>query len=472
MIEKRTVLIVDDEAGNRSKLRRTLIDEYEVYEAESGELALQVLTRQPVAAIVTDQRMPGLSGVELLRKSLRHQPDAVRIILTGYTEVDDLIDAINEGHVHSYITKPWQPEELLEVLRREMRTWELRQENADLARKLKEANQKLEKENLRLKQKVEVLEDPASKLVYKSRAMKELIALLDRVVQTDSTVLVQGETGTGKELLARYIHEHSHRREGPFMPVNCGAIPADLVESFFFGHQKGAFTGATEDRKGFFELAHEGTLFLDEIGEASLDIQVKLLRVLQEGEIFPVGAGQPRPVDVRIIASTNRNLSAMVEEGGFRQDLFFRLNVFSVHVTPLRARPEDVTPLASFFLTRYQDSLNKTVEGFHPRTLEFLNQYSWPGNVRELENEVERLVILTEPGRKIPPELLSERIRYEMPPSNGGRTELRQQLAQLERRLILEALQAHDNNKTQAAESLGITRQTIISKLKQYQDQS
>ncbi len=354
-MKKYDILVVDDEPANLQKLKRTLHGEFNVLEASGGEEALQILHRKPVAVIITDQRMPGVSGVELLRRAIEVCPDSVRIILTGYTEVEDLMDAINQGHVHRYITKPWEPFVLKEAVKRELESWELRRENERLAGELQNANEMLSRENFRLKQEVEVLREQEKTFVFKSRAMADLLKLLDRVVKTDATVLIQGETGTGKELLARYIHTGSLRREGAFIPVNCGAVPADLIESAFFGHRKGSFTGASDDRKGYFELADSGTLFLDEIGEAPLDLQVKLLRVLQEGEIFRVGGQKARKVDVRIIVSTNRNLGQMVEQGRFRQDLFFRINVFSIHVPPLRTRREDVLVLAEYFLRRVGD---------------------------------------------------------------------------------------------------------------------
>ena len=467
MSKRYKILIVDDEPANLQKLKRTFIQDYDVLEATGGEAALQLLQEHRVAAIITDQRMPGITGVELLRQSLEYVPDSIRIILTGYTEVDDLMDAINQGHVHRYVTKPWDPFSLSEMLRTEFESWELRRENRRLSRELEEANERLSRENVRLKSEMEAIRDDKPALIYSSPAMAELLALLSRVVQTDSTVLIQGETGTGKELVARYLHEQSSRAEEAFVPVNCGAIPSELVESSFFGHRKGAFTGAAEHRKGFFRLADRGTIFLDEIGEAPLELQVKLLRVLQEDEITPVGAERAEKVDVRVVASTNRNLAALVDQGRFRQDLFFRLNVFSVHVPPLRARAEDIPTLATHFLDRVSRRLNKQVEGFTEETLEILRAYDWPGNVRELENEVERLVILCDPGCPVGAELLADRIRH------GGRGEtvdgnLKDQLARLEQELILNALKAHDHNKSRAAEALGITRQTIIAKLKHY----
>ena len=467
MTEKHKLLIVDDEAANLEKLKRTFVDDFEVYEARNGSDALELLHQIPVSAVITDQRMPGMTGVELLCKSLEVREDIVRIVLTGYTETEDLMDSINQGHVHRYITKPWDPTSLREVVFGELERWELEQEQERLAKELGSVNDRLERENLKLREEVELLQDSPRRLIHRSYAMRELLQSLDRVVPTDSTVLMQGETGTGKELLARYVHEHSPRREGPFVPVNCGAVPADLVESAFFGHRKGAFTGAIDSRKGYFELAHDGTIFLDEIGEASLDLQVKLLRVLQEGEINPVGAEASIDVDVRVIASTNRNLSQQVEEGEFRQDLFYRLNVFAVFVPPLRGRREDVDILSEFFVKRSCERLNKSILTFEPTTLQMLREYDWPGNVRELENEIERIVILADPGRPIPPSRLSDRIRMKEG-AKDPRGPLKEKLAALERELILDALRAHGNNKSRAADALQVSRQTIIAKLKQY----
>ncbi|HLV02137.1 MAG TPA: sigma-54 dependent transcriptional regulator [Acidobacteriota bacterium] len=470
MNKKHGLLIVDDEIANLQKLKRTFLDDFQVYEATGGEDAIRLLKEKPISIIVTDQRMPGMSGVELLLRSLEINPDVIRIILTGYTEVEDLMDSINQGHVHRYITKPWEPFSLREQVRQELERWELKRENERLAQELKVANERLARENFLLRQEMEVLKESDGKLIYQSKAIEGLLNLLSRVVKTDSTILIQGETGTGKELVARFIHEQSQRAGEAFVAVNCGAIPNDLVESSFFGHRKGAFTGASESRKGFFELANGGTLFLDEIGEAPASLQVKLLRVLQEGEILPVGEGQARKVDVRIVASTNRDLARMVEKGEFRQDLFFRLNVFSVHVPPLRARKNDIPVLVNFFLHRLCRRLNKHVPGIQKDVLDSLLRYDWPGNVRELENEIERLVILCDSGRSITSDLLSERIRFPARVQANHRLSLKEQLAELEKKLILDALEAHNQNKSHAAEALGITRQTIISKLKQYQN--
>ena len=468
--DKQSLLVVDDEAANLQKLRRTFLGTYHVLEASGGSEALEILKDSSVHGIITDQRMRGMSGVELLKRALRVQPEAVRIILTGYTEVEDLMDAINEGHVHRYITKPWDPFTLQQTVEQEIRHRELKQENSRLAAELSQANQQLQRENTQLRREVQRLQHSTSDFIFESEEMRQLLELVDRVVETDSTVLIQGETGTGKELLARYIHQKSGRRDGPFVPVNCGAVPADLVESAFFGHRKGAFTGATSSSKGFFGQADGGTIFLDEIGDAPPDLQVKLLRVLQEGEILPVGATEPEMVRVRVVASTNRRLDYLVEEGLFRQDLFFRLNVFSVTIPPLRARPADIKVLARHFLEQARSRIGRAPVKLGETTLEVLRRHPWPGNVRELENEIERLAILCQGGQETTPAQLAERILYSSRNRSDGPPDgsLKEQLAALEKRLILEALNAHSDNRSQAARTLGITRQTIISKLKQY----
>ncbi len=389
----------------------------------------------------------------------------MRIVLTGFTEVDDLIAAINTGKVHKYITKPWEPDELRIAVREALEKMELMRENERLAAELKLANERLRTENIVLRHEVESAVHP-DRIIYGSPEMENILRLLQRVTGTETTVLIQGETGTGKELVARYIHHHSNRKDQIFIPVNCGAIPRDLVESEFFGHAKGSFTGATQDKKGFFEMAHGGSIFLDEIGEAPPELQVKLLRVIQESEIMPVGFHQPKRVDVRIIASTNRDLKAEVEAGRFRQDLYYRINVFSLTIPPLRERGKDIRPLAEFFLGYCRTKLNRKVGPFRAETLRLLESYAWPGNVRELQNETERLVLLAEPEKEIGPELLSDYIRQGERPSARTDGNLKLAVRQLEQQMIQEAMERFKFNKSRAARSLGISRQSLIEKLK------
>ncbi|MBI4456264.1 MAG: sigma-54-dependent Fis family transcriptional regulator [Acidobacteria bacterium] len=460
------ILVVDDEPANLQKLKRAFVEEYHVLSACSGEEALKILRAEPVDAIITDQKMPGMSGVELLEKSIGLNAEIIRIVLTGYTEVEDLIEAINTGRVYKYITKPWEPMNLRITLRKALEQLELTRENRRLSAELEKVNEKLRRENELLKSQVEAYFEPDN-IIYKSRAMREILSLLSRVVQTDSTVLVQGETGTGKELVARYIHQKSRRANEIFIPVNCGAIAKELAESEFFGHVKGAFTGATAGKKGFFEMADRGTLFLDEIGEAPQDLQVKLLRVFEDSLIQPVGSQKPREVDVRIVASTNRNLREETEKGNFRQDLFYRINVFSIYIPPLRARKEDVRPLAEYFMRRMASQLNKKSLQLSPETIFIFENYHWPGNVRELENEVERMVILAD-GGLLMPDLISDPVRAGRNKARKSDS-LKEQIGELEKRMILDTLNTCYQNKSQAARALGISRQTLITKLRKIQ---
>ena len=462
---KYTLLLVDDEIANLQKLQRTFIDQYSVQLAQSGQEALALLRQHPVDAIITDQKMPNMTGMEFLEASSKEYPDLVRIVLTGYTEVDDLISAINTGRVDKYITKPWQPDDLRLALREALEKRELKRENERLASELQSANERLRTENTILRQEVEK-GFHTREIIHASSEMENILRLLRRVTGTETTVLIQGETGTGKELVARFIHRESPRRDQIFIPVNCGAIPRELVESEFFGHAKGAFTGASQEKKGYFEMAHHGTIFLDEIGEAPQELQVKLLRVIQEAEIMPVGYHQPKKIDVRIIASTNRDLRAEVEKGHFRQDLYYRINVFSVTIPPLRERSKDILPLAEFFLKQASLKLNRKIGPLREETCRLLLRHSWPGNVRELQNEIERIVLLAEPEKDIGPDLLSDYIKqssHATPRTDGN---LKLAIRDLEDAMIRETLERFRFNKSRTARALGISRQSLLEKLK------
>jgi two-component system response regulator HupR/HoxA len=459
------LLLVDDELANLQKLQRTFMDDYDVHLAPSGEEALKILQEAPVDAIITDQKMPGMTGIEFLEISQKAYPNLVRIVLTGFTEVEDLIAAINTGKVHKYITKPWEPDDLRLAVQDAIEKMELVRENERLAAELKLANEKLRTENIILRQEVEKQVFPRN-IVHGSPEMENILRLLRRVTGTETTVLIQGETGTGKELIARFIHAESNRRDQIFIPVNCGAIPRELVESEFFGHSRGAFTGAIQRKKGYFEMAHGGTIFLDEIGDATPELQVKLLRVLQENEIMPVGHSQPKKVDVRVLASTNRDLKAEVMANRFRQDLFFRINVFSVTIPPLRERKKDILPLAEYFLQQFSAKLNRRAGQFTEETRQLLLAYSWPGNVRELQNEIERLVLLSEAERNIGPELLSDHISQRHRPSQVSDGDLKSAVRLLEDEMIRETLTRFQNNKSRTARALGISRQSLLEKLR------
>jgi two-component system, NtrC family, response regulator HupR/HoxA len=461
---KYELLLVDDEMANLQKLRRTFLGHYNVHPAQSGEEALRILHSSPIDAIITDQKMPNMTGIELLELSQQIHPNIVRIVLTGFAEVEDLIAAINTGKVHKYITKPWEPDSLRLAIQDALEKMELVRENERLATELKLANDRLQTENIILRHEVEKQAIPQN-IIYGSPEMENILHLLRRVTGTETTVLIQGETGTGKELVARFIHEESNRRDHVFIPVNCGAIPKELVESEFFGHARGAFTGATQDKKGYFEMANGGTIFLDEIGEAPPELQVKLLRVIQESEIMPVGYHQTKKVDVRIIASTNRDLKSEVMANRFRQDLFYRINVFSVTIPPLRERKKDILPLADFFLEQFSRKLSRRPGCFSGDTRELLLAYSWPGNVRELQNEIERLVLLSEAGKEIGPEILSDHIRQRRRPSLISAGDLKSAVRDLEDEMIKDALVRFSQNKSRTARALGISRQSLLEKL-------
>ncbi|HEV8244222.1 MAG TPA: sigma 54-interacting transcriptional regulator, partial [Polyangiaceae bacterium] len=341
--------------------------------------------------------------------------------------------------------------------------------NARLIRRLLSAEQQLKKENQFLKGR-ERARSGEVRLIGESRAMTELLHKLDKVVDTRVSVLIEGETGVGKELIASALHYRSRRRDKLFVAQNCAAFPENLLESELFGHKRGAFTGATDEKKGLFEIADGGTLFLDEIGEMPQPLQAKLLRVLQEGEVRPIGGTQVKHVNVRIVAATNRNLEKAVATGHFREDLYYRLKVFPIRVPPLRERREDVALLAQYFLERYTREIGKPVAGLSQGTLEALTSYDWPGNVRELENEVQRLVIQAEPGALVSAELLSPEVRKVegvIAEAGGAKGTLRDRVEQVEKFILLEVLREHGNNKTSAAKALGITREGLHKKLKQ-----
>ncbi|HYQ46808.1 MAG TPA: sigma 54-interacting transcriptional regulator [Polyangiaceae bacterium] len=341
--------------------------------------------------------------------------------------------------------------------------------NAELIQRLRLARAELKKENqyLRSRERARTAE---VQIIGESRAMAELLRQLDKVVDTRVSVLIEGETGVGKELIASSVHYRSKRKDKLFVAQNCAAFPENLLESELFGHKRGAFTGATDEKKGLFEIADGGTLFLDELGELPLSLQAKLLRALQEGEIRPIGATQSKQVNVRIVAATNKNLETEVKAGRFREDLYYRLKVFPIRVPPLRERRDDIAPLAVFFLDRYTREMGKSVPGFAQETLEILSAYDFPGNVRELENEVQRLVIQADEGSFLTPELLSPRVRQietVLLSANAAKGSLKEMVDQVERHILIEALREHGNNKTAAAKTLGITREGLHKKLKQ-----
>jgi two-component system response regulator HupR/HoxA len=458
--ETATVLVVDDEPRVLDALEAVLAAEFRVLRAEGGEQALRLLPGADVAVIVTDYRMPGMTGVELLRRSQDVAPDAVRIVLTAYTDVDSLMDAINTGRIYHFVPKPWDPNELLLIVRRAAERYTLARDNARLRDELELAVNALRREATESRVPSLAFES----LIGASTGLRQAVDLARKVLDTDTTVLLLGETGTGKELFARLIHHNGPRRSAKFVAQNCGALPESLLESELFGHSRGAFTGATADRRGLFEEADGGTIFLDEVGEMSPGMQLRLLRVLQEGEIRRVGAPTSRTVNVRVLAATNTDLEADQEAGRFRKDLYYRLNVFPIRLPPLRERIEDIPTLAEHFLRVYRERARRAVPSISPEAMRCLQAYPFPGNVRELENEIERAVTLADPGRTVGLEHLSERIRSIGAKPASPRT-LNDAIEQLKRRMIEDALR-ECGSKTRAAERLGLTRQSLQQMLR------
>jgi two-component system response regulator HupR/HoxA len=456
-----TVLIVDDELRVLDALEAILAAEFRVVRAAGGEAALEILRAEDVAVIVTDYRMPGMTGVELLRRSQEHAPDAVRIILTAYTDVDSLMEAINTGRIYHFIPKPWDPKELLIAARRAAERYSLAQENARLKDDLELACNALQREAAAARGRPLSLE----KLVGAQTGLRAAIELVRRVLDSDTTVLLLGETGTGKELFARLIHANGPRRAARFVAQNCGALPESLLESELFGYARGAFTGATSERKGLFEEADGGTVFLDEVGEMSPAMQTRLLRVLQEGEIRRIGTSTDRKVSVRTIAATNADLESAVQAGRFRKDLYYRLNVFPVRLPPLRERADDIPALVDYFLRASRQQARKAVLSISPEALRCLRAYPFPGNVRELENEIERAVALADDGRPIGCEHLSERLRQT---AAATPLTLNEAIEQLKLRMIEDALR-ECGSKTRAAVRLGLSRQSLQQMLRRRQ---
>ncbi|MBK9326875.1 MAG: sigma-54-dependent Fis family transcriptional regulator [Hydrogenophilales bacterium] len=462
-----TVLVIDDEVRSQEALRRTLEEDFEVFTASSAAEARTLMEGQSVQVVLTDQRMPEVSGVEFLKEVRRTWPDTVRIIISGYTDSEDIIAGINEAGIYQYLLKPWHPEQLLLTLKRAAELYRLQQENCQLAVELRAAEpvlrSRVEATRKRVKQAFAVdniVRTPGS-------PMSAVCDLVERAARYDVSILLSGESGTGKELLARAIHYASGRADQPFVVENCGALPDNLLESELFGHKRGAFTGAFEDRVGLFQQAHGGTLFLDEIGETSAAFQVKLLRVLQEGEFRPVGGNRPVTVDVRVIAATNRDLEAEVKAGRFREDLFYRLATVPLRLPALRERAEDVPALARAILGKAGKALGRPVEGFAPATLDCLAAYAWPGNVRELQNEIQRMLVLSD-GPVLTPDLLAPHIRQAgLAEVLEGNTPagLRGRVDALESRVLAEALERNNGNLSKTARELGLSRLGLSKKM-------
>ncbi|OIQ91430.1 hydrogenase transcriptional regulatory protein hupR1 [mine drainage metagenome] len=468
MTERPILLVIDDEPRSQEALRRVLDDEFEVLAASSAAEAELLLESEMVHAILCDQRMPGGNGVDFLKTVRDRWPDPVRMIISGFTDSEDIIAGVNEAGIYQYITKPWDPDHLQTVVKGAVQLFQLQRDHQSVSLEIRAAAAPLEQlvaGKRRLLQSrygfEAIIHDPSS-------PMAEAIHQARRIAGYDISVLITGESGTGKELMARALHYNSHRAGKPFVVENCGALPDQLLESELFGCKKGAFTGAYEDRIGLFEQANGGTVFLDEIGETSPAFQVKLLRVLQEGEIRPLGARLTRKVDVRIIAATNRTLEEEVAAKRFRRDLYYRLAAFRLHLPPLRDRPMDVPLLAGLLLGETSKAFAKPVRGFTPAALAALAAHDWPGNVRELQNEIQRMVALGD-GPLLDADLLPDGLKPR-PAAVSSRAEggLKEQVERLEEAIIAAALARHGWNISRVADELGLSRVGLRAKLQRY----
>ena len=446
------ILVVDDEQETCDLLEMSLGRHgFKVTASTNAQRALDLVAEQDFDVVLTDLQMPEMTGLDLCERVLGTRPDMPVVVITGQGSLETAIGAIRVG-AYDFITKPVDPKLLFLSVSRAIQ------------------HRRLSDEVRRLRQAVDGDEQEA-RIVGQSGAMRRVYELISRVGESDASVLIHGETGTGKELIARGIHNRSRRKSGPFVAINCAAVPHSLLESELFGHARGAFTDAKAQRTGLFVQATGGTLFLDEIGELPIDVQPKLLRALQERKVRPVGANSEIPFDARIVAATNRNLEKEVAEGRFREDLYYRLKVFPLRVPPLRERREDIPLIATHFLTRFALEFGKPSGGFSQQAMELLQGYDWPGNVRELQNEVQRLVIQVDAGGFVTPEMLSPRVRQvegmieRVRPTKGT---LKEMMDQVERWLLIEALREHGNNKTAAAKSLGITREGLHKKLRAF----
>ena len=449
---KTKILLIDDESKIIKILSRILTEEgFQLFTAMTGEDGVTRAQQDRPDIVLMDLNLPGISGIEAMKQIISDYPDVLTIILTAYGTIQSAVEAMRAG-AYDYLTKPFDNDELLMTIKRAEEHLHLRQEVKQLRNELQE---KYNFENI----------------IGHSPQMHTVFDLMERVAETDATVLVEGESGTGKELIVRAIHHASARTQGPFIIVNCGAIPPHLVESEFFGHEKGAFTDARERRIGKFERADKGTLFLDEIGELPADTQVKLLRVIEEKSFNRVGGTEEIPVDIRIIAATNKNLEVAVRTGKFRQDLFFRLNVFVISLPPLRERKPDIPLLVDHFLEKYTQQLTTSVSGISKEAIQRLTAYDWPGNIRELANAIHSALIICR-EETILPHHLPPRIQgyppieeVEKPGTVGLEDQVKKVTKEMERKIILKVLHECQWNRTRAAAILKISRKTLFNKM-------
>lgn len=462
---KPTVLIIDDEQSVLNSLQRTLRDDFDILLSLSGEAALQLMIEREISVIIADQRMPNMTGVDFFQKSQKIQPDSERILITGYTDIEAVVGAINNGKIFYYIHKPWEPESVRIIVLRAAEHYRLNQENRSLMRKLQERNIDLESENIIYNKELQ-RRYQFNQIVGKSPAIVRVFDMMRKVIPTDATVLLQGETGTGKELVARALHYNGSRKNKPFVAQNCAALPDSLLESTLFGHVKGAFTDAVQNKKGLFELAGGGTVFLDEVADMSLAMQQRLLRVLQEKEVQPLGSEKTVSVDVRIISATHRDLLHEVKNGRFREDLYYRLNVFPILVPPLRERREDIPLLVEHFIKSKSIRIGKTISGIEPKSLAKLINFDFPGNIRELENIIERSLVLSEEGSQLSIDSLPNQPSYSLYQSEcNTETTLKSLIDSIEKQYIVRTLKQFNGNISKTAKALGLSRSGLYIKM-------
>jgi two-component system response regulator HupR/HoxA len=472
-----TVLVVENDEHIRAPLARDLQENYRTLAAASGAEALALLDREPVDLVLCGQRMPDMSGVDLFRRTRISHPESIRILVTADTDHHEMIRSINEAAVYQLVSPPWQSDQVALLVKRALESRELARRHRYLSRELKFADEVLQRQN---KSMANLLQNTYEfdKLVFASELMVEVCNLARKAAATDLPVLIQGETGTGKELMARAVHFFGKRRAHPFLAQNCGSLSDELLQSELFGHRRGAFTGAISDRLGLFPAADGGTVFLDEISEVSASFQVSLLRFLQEGEVKPVGTHESRHCNVRIIAASNRSLKDLVAKGQFRRDLYYRLRGFEIDIPPLRDRAEDIPVLAEHAANKYAQSINRRIAGISPDVLQRLQAHAFPGNVRELENEIRRMVALAADGeflarKHMSPEFArlfpaSHRVDAGEPDFLRGKNTLKEKVESLEAHLVAQSLLRHKWNHSRAARELGISRVGLANKIKRY----
>ncbi len=442
--QKEKILVIDDTPNTLEMLQRNLSSKgFQVFQSENVSDALGILETVNIDLVITDYKMPGANGIELVRHVRENYKDIEIMMITGYPSINGAVEAMKEG-AENYLAKPFTKEELFEAVKTALESLKLKRKTGEVAGKLLPS---------------------VCGIIGESKAMQAVLNTIEKAAATDATVLITGDSGTGKELVSREIHYKSNRSTAPFVPVNCGGIPDGLLESEMFGHVKGAFTGATESRAGFFQTADGGSIFLDEISETSLAMQVKLLRVLQDKEICMVGSRRAQKVNVRIIAATNKDLETLVRKGKFREDLYYRLNVLSIGVPPLRERENDIILLINYFIDKFASDLRETKPYFTEKALLAMRNYDWPGNVRELENIIQRLVVMKEGNEITVPDLPSQ-MRF----STHREPNLKRNLAEVEIEHIRNVLASVNGNKSAASEILGIDRKTLRKKLSDFED--